>query len=258
MADATALKTKMRNGETAFGLVLRGADLGCAELVGMTGFDFAWIDMEHSFVTQREAEALTIALERWGCAPLVRVPSHHPTHIGKALDMGAGIVCVPHVDTEEQARRVVHAAKYHPMGRRGFSSCTRGNQLSMHTMSPELMSRKNGENMVMAQIESKEALSNLDAIGRVEGIDILFLGAGDLSQDLGLPGQYKHPDVLDATRRFAEGARGAGKILAASVADLTRHDEFLELGFRMIVCGVDTTLFRKALQGVMASVRPKA
>jgi 2-dehydro-3-deoxyglucarate aldolase/4-hydroxy-2-oxoheptanedioate aldolase len=152
---------------------------------------------------------------------------------------------------------VVHGAKYFPMGRRGFSSCSRANRQGIDALSLETMRRINGENLVMVQVESKKGMENVREIAQVDGIDILFLGLGDLSQDFGIPGQFGHPKIMGAIREFSGAVSEAGKTAGAPVSDPERIDEFVRLGFRLFSCGVDVILFKNALQHLIQNINSR-
>lgn len=255
--DLNNFKAKILEGHPVFGVVLRSPEVAFAELVGLTGFDFAWIDMEHSIMSLKQVETLIITLENQRCISLVRVSGNEADYIGKVLDMGADIVNVPHIETIEEAQQVVQNAKYFPVGRRGFSSCSRANKQGIDVLDKEKMQQKNNENMVMVQIESRKGMQNLDQIAQVEGIDILFLGLGDLSQDLGIPGQFQHSAIIEAINQFCQAVSKTGKIGAVPVADPDRINYYIDLGLRMICCGVDIILIKDALKRLMKNIHSR-
>lgn len=241
-------KRKLISREPVFGIALRGAETAVAELTAMTGFDFAWIDMEHSTLTFKDAERLIVTLENKGCVPLVRVPENNANAIGQVLDLGARIVNVPHIETAQDAAMAVKAAKYFPAGKRGISSCSRSNSQGLQPLDQKTMKITNAQNLVMVQIESAEALANLDSIAATQGVDILFLGLGDLSQDIGLPGQHQAPVCRRAIKKTGAAIQRAGRIgaLFADTPQKTAH--YRTLGFSMFICGIDVLLAKNALR----------
>ncbi|MBN1672839.1 MAG: hypothetical protein JXR37_17475 [Kiritimatiellae bacterium] len=249
------LKRKIAERRPAFGVVLRNAEPALAELVGLTGFDFAWIDMEHSTLTAQQVDTLILALKHRGGVPLVRVRENNSRQIGQVLDLGADIVNVPHVDTAAEAERAVQAAKYYPLGRRGYSSSSRSAAQGLEKLTSETMQRTNDQTMLMVQIESRTGLDNLPAIAGLDGIDALFLGLGDLSQDLGMPGRFEEPAIKQALDAFAGTVREAGKISATAVSEPAAIRQCVQLGIQIVSCAVDVVLFKDALQRLMEAIR---
>jgi len=247
MTGPKSLRERLAEGRAALGVVLRGVDTAVAELVGLVGFDFAWIDMEHSAMGFRDVEHLVLALDNRGCVPVVRVRHNEPNAIGQALDLGAEVVVVPHVDTAADAARAVAGAKYFPVGHRGFSSAGRSNRQGMDAITPEAMDGQNRRSMLMVQIESRAAVAGVDEIAAVDGVDILFLGLGDLCQDLGVPGRADDPRCRRAAEAVSRAARATGRIAATVLGDPADLDRWTGLGFRLFCCGVDVLLMRDAL-----------
>lgn len=257
MNASGTFRNKLFSGKPVFGIVLKTPETAIAELAGLTGFDFAWIDMEHSSLSFREAESLVIALENQECAALIRVAENSPNLIGQALDAGANLIVVPHIDTPEDAEKVVRSAKYYPRGRRGFSSGNRITRQGLDKLDVALMAKENARNIVIAQIESKIAVENVSRIAAVDGIDVLFLGLGDLSQDLGVPGEYRHPFLRNQVEQFSKAVRPTGKILATIAPDPNDLEEYVRLGFRLFTCGTDIGLLGNALRAQLDNIRLK-
>ena len=257
MNTTDTFRNKLLSGKPVFGVVLKTPEIAFAELAGLTGFDFAWIDMEHSALNIREVETLVVTLENQGCASLVRLSENNPNLIGQVLDTGALMIDVPHVETQEDAEKVVLGAKYHPRGQRGFSSSSRITRQGLGRLDGARMAEENARNMVMAQIESKTAVENVSRIAGVDGIDILFLGLGDLSQDLGVPGEFRHPLLRDQVERFSKAVCPTGKILATIVPDPNDLEAYFRLGFRLFTCGTDIGLLGDALRTRLETIRSK-
>lgn len=247
-------RERLAKRKPVFGIALTTAETAFAEIAAETGFDFAWIETEHTTISLAEVEHLVIALENRGCVPLVRVRTNEPNIIGQTLDMGARIVNIPHVDTVDEARQAVAAAKYYPMGRRGYASTTRSTRRGFDRLDIPFMTRKNAETMLMVQIESVKAVENADAIAALDGVDALFVGYADLCQDMGIAPDPKHPDCAHAIRDVGAAIRRHGKqgmFIAADPADIPYY---ADLGFRMIVAGMDTRLFGNAAAAVFRAL----
>jgi 2-keto-3-deoxy-L-rhamnonate aldolase RhmA len=252
------LTGKLRGGEPVFGLVVQSAMSQVCEVAALLGYDFVWLDMEHTALSWREVEHQIIALENRGCVPLVRVARNDANLIGQAFDFGAGIVDVPHVDTAEEARQAVQAAKYYPLGRRGCANSTRSNGQGQSRLDQALMDEQNASAMLMVQIESQTAVQNAAAIAAVPGVDLLFVGLADLCQDLGVPCDPEQPAVQAALAAVSQAIRQSGKFGALSVADPARLKAFTALGFGLICCGIDTILFRQAAEARLAQFNKEA
>lgn len=198
---------------------------GLVELLGRMGFDAIFIDCEHGPAGWEEVEDMVRAAELTDATPIVRVQANDPSTITRALDRGAGGVQVPHINTRAQAEAAVRAAKFAPLGHRGYA----GGRSALGVKG-NFTSHANNETMVVAMLEEVEALKNLDDILKVEHIDAFFIAPGDLSQSMGYPGQVDHPEVQtaihDAVRRTRAAGRAAG-VLTTNAASARR---FLDLG----------------------------
>jgi len=208
---ANWVKEALKNGEVVIGPFLISSAPILAELSGYAGFDFAMIDMEHTSTDYGIAEQMVLAAISAGIVPGIRVPENRPTHILKALEIGAKIVDVPMVNTKEEAEAVVQAGKYSPIGRRGCAPITRGNYYGSLGDVEETLRISNEEVLLMVQIETVEAVENLEEICSVEEVDSVFIGPADLSQSLGIPGQYENPLMEETTRKIIRTARDNGK-----------------------------------------------
>jgi 4-hydroxy-2-oxoheptanedioate aldolase len=245
-------KQQLSEKKTAFGLITQSPDTAWAEIIALTGFDFAWIDMEHTARTFGEVQHLIVALENYGCIPFVRVRQNEPNCIGQVLDMGARVAIVPHVDTVDDALRAVHGAKYYPLGRRGYATCSRSTRHGIQKLNIDSMQEKNDETMLMVLIESEQAVRNVEDIAAVDGIDILFVGYADLTQDMGLSPDTNHPRLTEAVEKVGKALNHSGKIGAFSVSDPSRVPYYRDLGFYIICCGMDTMLLKNAAETTFA------
>ena len=180
------------------------------EMAGLIGFDGVWIDMEHQDYTYDQVFEMCLACRATGMEAMLRIRKSGDHAVYRAFEAGASGIMVPHVKTAEEARWVVRNAKFHPMGLRGVDGAEAAAGYAMAPM-PQYMEHANQETFVAVQIEDAEALENLDAIAAVPGVDILFFGAQDLSQSLGIPWQLEHARILEARQRVAEAAKKHGK-----------------------------------------------
>jgi len=243
-----AFRRKLVEGRTVLGMAMQTADTATAEIIAHAGFDFVWIETEHTTHSLKDVERLIVTLENRDCVPLVRVRTNDPNEIGQALDMGARIVNVPHVDTPEDAKRAVQGAKYYPTGRRGYATFTRSSCQGSVKLDAERMKQKNDETMLMVQIESEKAVRNAEAIAMTDGVDALFVGYADLSQDMGIPVDPEHPLLSAAIGTVGAAVKRAGKLGMFIVLDPAKTSRYTDLGFTMILCGIDVRLLKQAAE----------
>ena len=180
---------------------------GLVELVSNWGFDVIFIDCEHGPAGWDDVEDMVRAAELAGSTTIVRVQSNDPSTITRALDRGSGGVQVPHVNTRAEAEAAVRAAKYAPIGHRGFA----GGRSAFGEQSGQYTLRANEQTMLVVMLEEVEALENLDEILKVDHVDAFFIAPGDLSQSMGLLGQLDHPDVQSAIDDAVRRTRAAGR-----------------------------------------------
>jgi len=187
--QTNTLKQKIQAGEPAFGVSVMLPSPQIVEMIGLLGFDWVMIDCEHGTIGLESVESLVMAAELRGITPIVRPPSKAPEDILRVLDRGAMGVQVPHVNSAADARAVVEAVKYHPLGKRGLAAGTRPGDYGLGLSAEAYVEQVNRETLVCIQLEETEALHNIDEIVRVEGVDVFFVGPSDLSQSMGYPGR---------------------------------------------------------------------
>lgn len=183
------------------------------ELAKRTGIDFAFIDTEHTPIDRQALSWICQTYQALGLPPVVRIPCNDPFEACKALDAGAGGIIGPYVETAEQVRGLVGAVKLRPLKGRRLADALR----DRGALEPELaayLERRNGDKILIANIESVPALEALDEICSVPGLDAVLIGPHDLSCSLGIPEQYDHPRFDEAVRAIFRIARqhrvGAG------------------------------------------------
>jgi 2-keto-3-deoxy-L-rhamnonate aldolase RhmA len=223
------VKQLLKDGKTTCGSWVSLCSPIGAEVMGLMGFDWLLIDMEHGAGDYQtllgQLQALAAAGET---VPFVRVQWNDPVVIKRVLDIGAYGVMVPGIRTAEEARRAVAAIKYPPEGIRGLA----GNRGARYGADGDYVKQANNEIMMILQIETKAAIDAIDAILDVPGIDVAFLGPNDLSGDMGHVGDWNHPDVQAAIKTL-EDAANRRKI---ALGTISRNWEFaktyLDKGYR--------------------------
>jgi 2-dehydro-3-deoxyglucarate aldolase/4-hydroxy-2-oxoheptanedioate aldolase len=250
------IKRVLEDGGVALGtMVFEFASPGIARIAASAGADFVVFDQEHSgwgIDTIRMLMATARAAE---LVPLVRVPSTQHHFIARPLDVGASGVMVPMVETAEQARSVVAAAKYPPQGERGAAFGIGHDDYEAADDVVSGMQHANDETLLIAQIETTEGIENVGEIAAVDGLDVLWIGHNDLTNSIGIPGQFDHPDYLRAIDRLLQACANNGKApgIMSTGADEARAQ--LERGFRCVAYWGDIWLYAEALQEGIAKIR---
>ncbi len=196
--------------------------------LGPLGFDAAWIDTEHGNFTWGDLGNIARVCDLWDMASLVRVTTNEPSMIMRTLDQGVDGIIVPHVNTREEAQRVVDSAKYAPIGHRGVGGGRRSYG------DPQWVEKANDHTIVVAMIEDIQAIDDLPNILKVENIDVFFVARNDLAQSMGLLGQPTHPDVTAAKEKAVAQIVAAGRIAGTAVSDDTVERE-LDKGARFVM-----------------------
>ncbi|HET9734741.1 MAG TPA: aldolase/citrate lyase family protein [Burkholderiales bacterium] len=250
------VKQQLAAGGHAFGsMIFEFFTPGMPRLLANAGAEYAMYCMEHtgaSFETLKPQFALCRAL---GVVPLVRVPGTEYDFIARALDSGALGVMVPLVDTAQQAEFVVSCTRYPPAGgRRGAAFGFAHDDYEGGDV-VEKMRRIHERTLVIAMIETRSGLENVEAIAAVPGVDVLWLGHFDLSNFLGIPGQFASPVFQDAIRRIVAAANKHGKAAGYMAADAALGKEYLGHGFRMIATGTDQGMLQAAIRGTLEEMR---
>ena len=213
------------------------------DFLGQFGFDVAWIEAEHGPNDFGDIPHLTRACDVWGMTSVVRVNLNLPGVIYRTLDLGAQGIVVPHVNTAEEARAIVDAAKFAHVGARGSSTGRQGYGVK------DYFARANDETLLIALIEDIAAVNNLPEILKVDHIDVFHVPPGDLAQSMGLVGQMNHPRVREAIDSAIEQIVAAGRTAGTLVTDATvehavnKGVRFLQTHWpRWVVSGATTYL----------------
>jgi 2-keto-3-deoxy-L-rhamnonate aldolase RhmA len=187
----------------------------------------------------------------------VRVPRGEYHFIARALDIGAHGIMVPMVGSAAEAAAIAAAAHYPPAGRRGAGFGIAHDDYRM-APPPETMARAAARTLTIAQIETVEGLNDVEAIAATPGIDVVWLGHFDLSNFMGIPAQFQHPDFIAAARRIAAAAAAHGKVAGILATDHAWAEEYWGYGYRMLAYGLDHMLFQAALSAGLRDLRDLA
>jgi 4-hydroxy-2-oxoheptanedioate aldolase len=247
------LKARVCNGETVFGCFLSLGSPITAEIMGLAGYDWALIDLEHGAGGEREALSQMQALEATGAAAVVRVESSVRQRSHRMLDLGACGLMFPRVSSAEEARDAVAAMRYPPQGVRGVAfsnrACAFGSNFRPY-MEASLDSL-----LCVVQVETPEAVANVEAIAAVDGVDVLFIGPSDLSHSMGILGQFDDPRYKDAVDRTAAAAARHGKASGILLPKADDLEFYRERGFTFLGAGSDGVLLNNAARALVARLK---
>jgi 2-keto-3-deoxy-L-rhamnonate aldolase RhmA len=224
----------------------------CVEILGGTGLDFAVLDAEHAPFDRAALDLALMAGRSCGLPLFVRVLERTAAGLLSVLDMGAAGVLVPHVDTVTDAREVVAHCRY-VGGDRGYSSSPRAAGYGALGMKEAI--RQGDRSVVLAQIESVEAVRNAAGIAAVEGVAGLFIGRADLALSMGLD-SAQAPEVAEATEQVIRAGLAAGKLVGMFVGSQAERERYRALGVRWFIHGSDQGLLRQAAQAIARPAAP--
>jgi 2-keto-3-deoxy-L-rhamnonate aldolase RhmA len=233
-------KRQLVAGKLALGMGLRQARTVDIAAIGKTcGFEWLFIDMEHSSLNVDTAAQIASAALPLGITPIVRVPGKEHHHASRLLDNGAQGIVVPHVDTVEEARHAVAYCKYPPIGTRSVAGAQPQFDFQNVPLG-EATKIVNDETLVVVMLETPQAIANADAIAAVAGVDVVLIGTNDLCAEMGIPAQFANPKVEDAYRTVIAACRKHGVHPGmGGVYEPKLMEKYIGLGMRFILSGSD-------------------
>ena len=242
------VKEKLARDEVVASMTVRLVrNVEIARIARTAGFDTLYVDLEHSSFSIDTCGQICMAALEAGIAPFVRVPANTPEYISRVLAGGALGVIAPHIRSADEAKAVVRAAKFPPLGERSNA----GGLPHLHFRAfpvAEAYAALNDATMVIVQFESAAALAQAEEIVGVDGVDMVLVGLNDLLADWGIPGEYDHPRVREAYAKTIAACRQRGKHCGvgglASRPDLAA--EFVKMGARYVSTGTDLAFLLSA------------
>ena len=237
------MRQRLANGEVSIGTGISFSDPTISELLCEVGYDFTWIDMEHSSLDLATAGYHVAAHRGFDTAPFIRVPYNDVNVIKPILDLAPAGIIVPQVNSAAEAEAAVKASRYPPRGVRGY-----GPQRGVHfggQSQPDYLVKAADNPIIAIQIEHVDAVKNIEEMLEVAEIDIFCLGLNDLSGSMGKLGQIGDPEVIAAVDRVAEKVTGAGRAMGVSTFySAETFARWMELGMTWLNLNVDfATLF---------------
>lgn len=244
------VKRNLADGRRSVGVWIEVMSADIVEICGYLGFDYAIFDAEHFALDPVASVALIRACELTDMVPMVRVPSNQPSVILGYLEVGCRGIYVPHVNCQADARAIIDAVKYPPAGRRGAGFGRHAHwgigELSRKQMIDEL----NEATLVIALVEEEEGVRNIDQIVAMDGIDVVAIGSGDLSNSMGYVGESNHPEVVRTVRDLEQRILAGGKTFESLVTTVAEARDEISRGSRMV-----TVALRNVLRGNLAALQ---
>jgi 2-keto-3-deoxy-L-rhamnonate aldolase RhmA len=242
-------KERLAQGALAVGMGVRGMrGVEIARVMKTAGYDFLFIDLEHGATSTETAYQISVAALDAGIAPFVRVP-HGELALGtRCLDAGALGIVIPHVDTADEARAMVDAFKFQPVGHRSIGGAYPQFGFASASAS-DVVTHLNEATVVVAMLETPRAIENAEQIAAIAGIDVLLMGTNDLCLEMGIPGHLDHERVVKAIDTVVAACRKHGKWPGlGGVYGKELMKRYIGRGMRFVLAGNDISLLLTAAQ----------
>jgi 2-keto-3-deoxy-L-rhamnonate aldolase RhmA len=249
---ANRLKTLLESGQPAIGSWVTFADPYSVELMADAGFDWLLIDTEHIPISREVLRTILIAMKGSISAPIVRLPSNSLDHFQTALDLGAQGVVVPMISSREDADQAVRCCRYPPLGARGFAPV----RASRYFQDLDAYaSQANDQISLIVQIETPEAVANIDRILETESVNGIFIGPSDLASFMGLPAQTGHPDVVQVVDRLIKSAHAHSMPFGLPTWATEECLSYVQRGGQLLTLGSDLHYLASSVRSNLSGMR---
>ena len=253
------LRQLLDQGSPAFGTIVTIPDSSVVEIVALSGFDFAFFDIEHAAMGLETLQNQLRAGLAHGLGTLVRMSGSDHASIARTLDIGADGILVTDINSQKDAAELVSIARFPPVGRRGVSTITRSAEFGGHGLGSmrDLAEARNREVVVGALIEDKVAVDEIDSILSTPGLDFVYIGPNDLSASMGLIGTKGHPLVREAFDRVVSACSAAKVPFATAVGHPVlpfTGPELVERGAKLLTTGADCSVLLNGLKALRSQL----
>ena len=242
------LKARLKAGEKLLGAWTSSDSPDNAEVMALAGVDFILMDHEHGQAAIPDAIAQLRAIQGTRCAGLLRAPWNDMVFIKRVLDAGIHGIMVPQINTPEEARAVVAACRYPPLGIRGAAGSVRA---ASYGLDMDYFRRAADELIIIVQIETPQGVENAGAIAAVEGVDMIFIGPRDLSANIGKLNRMDDPDLLGLIAKIEQATLKSGKALGTIAATGAIAKRLFDRGYGFIIAGSDLVHLRTSIAQMM-------
>jgi 2-keto-3-deoxy-L-rhamnonate aldolase RhmA len=238
-----------------FGTFIKIGRREVAEIIAAAGFDFAICDLEHSQITEQEASQVILAGTAFGLPIIVRVASLDAGLINRLLEAGAAGIQLPQVQTREQVRAFRHAMKYPPAGARSISLAQPAARYGAEPLA-DYVQRANDELLSVGQLETREVERPLEDL--IRGLDVVFIGVLDMTLDMGVPGRFDDPQVVERQKEIETAAKAAKVQIGIYVDSPARAAQAAVAGYGYIAVSSDLGALASAARSWLQQLREKS
>jgi 4-hydroxy-2-oxoheptanedioate aldolase len=252
--DPRALRRTLAEGRATLGYLVTMPSVQPVQALARTGVDWLMLDMEHAPTSIESIAAMVAATAGTPATPLVRVPGVRPELVKPVLDCGALGIVFPQIATRAEAEATVQAVRYAPAGRRGYGPTYAALRWGMLNL--DYLKAANDAVLDVVLIESLAAVEALDDILAVEGLDVVAVARGDLSENLGVAGQLDHPRLREVVARAEASILARGRVALGGIAfSADEARAMIDRGYRFVVLGSDAGLLTGAAQRMVQAIR---
>jgi 2-dehydro-3-deoxyglucarate aldolase/4-hydroxy-2-oxoheptanedioate aldolase len=246
------LKNKVVSSENIRGaMIFEFFSPGIPIILKNAGCEFIIFDMEHGGLSLEQFKILATISNSNHISPLIRIPEVSYNYVARALDLGAAGIMAPMINTAEDAIKIIKSSKYPPGGFRGagfgFAHDSYNNQNPL-----SYIKKANDELINIIQIETKLGLENVEVISSIDGVDCLWVGHFDLTNFLGIPGDFSSSIYLDAIKRIVEAAKKNSKSLGIMINNKDELEMYTTLGFNMIAVGTEMNILTRSISEIIS------
>ena len=248
------VKELLRSGKPTFGLIATIPGVQVVQILANAGFDWLIIDQEHGPIDMGTTHAMIVATAGTDTVPFVRIPWKEPWQAKTVMDLGALGVCFPMISDAEQAAQAVRTVRYPPEGDRYWGPFYA--PIRWGRSMPDYIEAARKDVLCIATIEHPTAINNIDEIAATPGLDLAFIGIGDLAMSMGIPGQFDHAKLKEAVSRAEAGLLKSKVALGGVARTAEQARKMVDRGYKAIVLGgFDWMLFDQTARGLLESVR---
>jgi 4-hydroxy-2-oxoheptanedioate aldolase len=240
------VREKLSRGEPVHAVKLAYQDPAIYEMAGLMGFDCAWICNEHIGIDPSKMDSIIRACRASGMDSMIRVKPGDYRDILHVLEMGAKGIMLPRVMSVAEVKKVVADMKFFPQGRRGADGVNAEADFGLVPFA-DYLRLANEKNFLMIQVEDPEAVEIIEQLAEIDGVDIIFVGPGDLSVNYGIPGQLDDPRILKVCERVAAACKKNGKAAGIPAGTPERVRRFMDMGYSFICKGSDYYFIKNGL-----------
>jgi len=252
MLNRNYLKEKLDTNKPALGTWCVINSPLVVDIIASSGIDFIIIDAEHGAISFETAQQMVIACESRNVSPIMRVGNLEESMILRALDLGIHGIQLPNISTAADAQKLVGFSKYPPIGIRGFSPFTKAGNYDFRN-GKLLPVEANKNVLVIANLEGVEGIQNIEAIAKVEFLDVIFIGLFDLSKSMGIPGDVENLLVINELEKAVKVAHSNNKKIGTIAANYRMLKKFKSIGIDYLTYSVDTGIIKESYIAIVKS-----